>query len=157
MFLTSNNKPNVTRTHYPDSEAKRVWRYQREVIRIRKSKKDRQHNGQRKKNKGAFVKWNISIWDIYSVAVNQSLPLLHYSRGTKYQPIILSMDWLLNILFVFLYCFILIDLVHTNSAHSLAFIVFQRIKQTYTLKSILTSHYENETSLVKREYDTFLE
>jgi hypothetical protein len=102
MSLTSSNKPNVTRTHYPDSEARRVWRYQREVIRIRKSKKDRQHNGQRKKNKGAFVKWNISIWDIYSVAVNQSLPLLHYSRGTKYQPIILSMDWLLNILFVFL-------------------------------------------------------
>jgi hypothetical protein len=27
----------------------RVWRYQREVIRIRKSKKNRQHNGQKKK------------------------------------------------------------------------------------------------------------
>ena len=30
---------------------RRVWRYQREVIRIRKSKKNRQHNGQKKKDK----------------------------------------------------------------------------------------------------------
>ena len=30
---------------------RRVWRYQREVIRIRKSKKDRQHNRQKKKYK----------------------------------------------------------------------------------------------------------
>jgi hypothetical protein len=31
---------------------RRVWRYQREVIRIRKSKKNRQRNGQKKKYKG---------------------------------------------------------------------------------------------------------
>jgi hypothetical protein len=30
---------------------RRVWRYQREVIRICKSKKNRQHNGQKKKDK----------------------------------------------------------------------------------------------------------
>ena len=30
---------------------KRVWRYQREVIRIRKSKKNRHHNGRKKKYK----------------------------------------------------------------------------------------------------------
>jgi hypothetical protein len=30
---------------------RRAWRYQREIIRIRKSKKDRQHNGQKKKYK----------------------------------------------------------------------------------------------------------
>ena len=32
-------------------QVRRVWRYQREVIRIRKSKKDRQHNCQKKKDK----------------------------------------------------------------------------------------------------------
>jgi hypothetical protein len=35
---------------------RRVWRYQREVIRIRKSKKDRQHNGQKKKDKQRSTK-----------------------------------------------------------------------------------------------------
>jgi hypothetical protein len=35
------------------SKVRRVWRYQR-VIRIRKSKKDRQHNGQKKK----YKKWS---------------------------------------------------------------------------------------------------
>ena len=30
---------------------KKSWRHQREVIRIRKSRKDRQHNGQKKKDK----------------------------------------------------------------------------------------------------------
>jgi hypothetical protein len=34
-----------------DSGLRRAWRYQREIIRIRKSKKDRQHNGQKKKYK----------------------------------------------------------------------------------------------------------
>ena len=31
--------------------SRRVWRYQREVIRICKSKRNRQHNGQNKKDK----------------------------------------------------------------------------------------------------------
>ncbi len=30
-------------------DVRRVWRYQREVIKIHKSKKNRQHNGQKKK------------------------------------------------------------------------------------------------------------
>ena len=44
-------------SHYKYSDNKikgcirRVWRYQREVIRISKSKMDRQHNGQKKKDK----------------------------------------------------------------------------------------------------------
>ena len=33
----------------PNKFTRGVWRYQREVIRIHKSKKDRQHNGQKKK------------------------------------------------------------------------------------------------------------
>jgi hypothetical protein len=35
-----------------EGTVRRVWRYQREVIRIHKSKKDRQHNDQKKKDKG---------------------------------------------------------------------------------------------------------
>ena len=34
-----------------------VWRYQREVIRSRKSKKDRQHNGQKKEDKQRSTKY----------------------------------------------------------------------------------------------------
>ena len=34
-----------------------VWRYQREVIRSRKSKKNRQHNGQKKKDKQRSTKY----------------------------------------------------------------------------------------------------
>ena len=35
---------------------RRVWRYQREVIMFRKSKKDRQHNNKKKKNKQPSTK-----------------------------------------------------------------------------------------------------
>jgi transposase len=40
-------KKNIQQT----SNSRRVWRYQREVITIRKSKKNRQHNGQKKRDK----------------------------------------------------------------------------------------------------------
>jgi hypothetical protein len=43
---------NGTGTHMQSiTGVRRVWRYQREVIRIRISKKNRQHNGQKKKYK----------------------------------------------------------------------------------------------------------
>jgi len=40
---------------------RRVWRYQREAIRIRISKKNRQHNGQKKKYKRTNDLQNIHI------------------------------------------------------------------------------------------------
>ena len=40
---------------------RRVWRYQREVIRIPKSKKDKQHNGQRKKDKQRSTQYYTEI------------------------------------------------------------------------------------------------
>ena len=43
------------------SSNKKIWKYQREVIRIRKSKKNRQHNGQEKK----YKRTNNDLQDIH--------------------------------------------------------------------------------------------
>jgi hypothetical protein len=41
---------------------RKIWRYQREVIRICKSKKDRQHNGQKKRVKQWYTKHYRENW-----------------------------------------------------------------------------------------------
>jgi hypothetical protein len=40
---------------------RKVWRYQREIIRIRKLKKDKQHNGQKKKDKRTNNAINLTL------------------------------------------------------------------------------------------------
>jgi hypothetical protein len=43
------NRTLFANTYFLITIVRKVWRYQREVIRMRNSKKNRQHNGQKKK------------------------------------------------------------------------------------------------------------
>ena len=52
-----------------DRQLRGVWKYQRGVIRMHKSKKDRQHNGQKKKNKK--TKYYTEDWTIWTSLKNE--------------------------------------------------------------------------------------
>jgi hypothetical protein len=65
---------------------RRVWRYQRGNIRILKSKKDRQHNGQRKKDKQTNN--DLIIFDRFNTATFMSM---HQTR--TYISFLCSMIW----------------------------------------------------------------
>jgi hypothetical protein len=82
-------------THPVISHEWRVWRYQRK-IRSRKSKKDRQYNGQKKRTTGQTVIYK-TLYRKEKIKQHHITPRYSWNIvnvGTKHQPI--NQSWLLS-------------------------------------------------------------
>ena len=85
---------------YAISGLRRVWRYQREEIRIRISKKNRQHNDQKKKNKrtsndlhNIHIKLKIEDELVFSERVSSSCSTSGTRRVNIFTNPVISREW----------------------------------------------------------------